>query len=85
MRKLKGRKGEKGKLRTMVRINEDLIKKAIVSVLEDVEEIAEAFLCGSALGSCRLDSLGGHPFQIVPLNITNCIFAFNVIKHRRLI
>ncbi len=40
---------------------------------------------GSALGTCRLDSLGGHPFQIVPLNITNCIFAFNVIKHRRLI
>lgn len=27
MRKLKGRKGEKGKLRTMVRIDEDLIKK----------------------------------------------------------
>ena len=85
MRKLKGRKREKVKLRTMVRTDEGLVKKAIVSVLEDMEEIAGAFLFGSALGPCRPDSLEGHPFQIVPLNITNCIFAFNVIKHGRLI
>ncbi len=33
----------------------------------------------------RLDPIDGHPFQVVPLNITDCIFAFNVIRKGRLI
>jgi len=32
-----------------------------------------------------LDPIDGHPFQVVPLNITDCIFAFNVIRKGRLI
>ena len=33
----------------------------------------------------RLDPIDGHPFQVVPLNITDCIFAFNVIRKGQLI
>ena len=33
----------------------------------------------------RLDPIDGHTFQVVPLNITDCIFAFNVIRKGRLI
>jgi len=33
----------------------------------------------------RLDPINGHPFQVVPLNITDCIFAFNVRRKGRLI
>lgn len=33
----------------------------------------------------RLNPIDGHPFQVVPLNITDCIFAFNAIRKGRLI
>jgi len=33
----------------------------------------------------RLDPIDGHPFQVIPLNITDCIFAFKVIRHGQLI
>jgi len=104
-------------LRSMVRIDEDRIKGAVVSTLMDMKEIAGVYLFGSALGLCRpdsdidiglvikplygkpdkyyldialaaetrLDPIDGHPFQVVPLNITDCIFAFNVIRKGRLI
>jgi len=104
-------------LRSMVRIDEDRIKGAVVSTLMDMKEIAGIYLFGSALGLCRpdsdidiglvikplygkpdkyyldialaaetrLDPIDGHPFQVVPLNITDCIFAFNVIRKGRLI
>ena len=104
-------------MRSMVRIDEDRIKGAVVSTLMDMKEIAGVYLFGSALGLCRpdsdidiglvikplygkpdkyyldialaaetrLDPIDGHPFQVVPLNITDCIFAFNVIRKGRLI
>jgi len=104
-------------LRSMVRIDEDRIKGAVVSTLMDMKEIAGVYLFGSALGLCRpdsdidiglvikplygksdkyyldialaaetrLDPIDGHPFQVVPLNITDCIFAFNVIRKGQLI
>ena len=104
-------------MRSMVRIDEDRIKGAVVSTLMDMKEIAGVYLFGSALGLCRpdsdidiglvikplygkpdkyyldialaaetrLDPIDGHPFQVVPLNITDCSFAFNVIRKGRLI
>ncbi len=104
-------------MRSMVRIDEDRIKGAVVSTLMDMKEIAGVYLFGSVLGLCRpdsdidiglvikplygkpdkyyldialavearLDPIDGHPFQVVPLNITDCIFAFNVIRKGRLI
>lgn len=104
-------------MRSMVRIDENLIKNAVFPTLGNMEEIAGVYLFGSALGLCRpdsdidiglvikplygkpdkyyldialaaetrLDPIDGHPFQVVPLNITDCIFAFNVIRKGRLI
>jgi predicted nucleotidyltransferase len=48
-------KGEQG-LKTMVRVREDLIIKVVVPILEELKEIAGAYLFGSALGLCRPDS-----------------------------
>lgn len=95
----------------------DLIVKTVTPSLETRQEIAAAFLFGSALELCRPDSdidiglvvtplngfpeheyerianaisnelpkLDGHPFDVVPLNTANSIFAFKVIKGGRLI
>lgn len=48
-------KGEQ-RLKTMVRVHEGLIAKTVGQVLEGVEEIAGAYLFGSALELCRPDS-----------------------------
>ncbi len=40
----------------MVRVREDLIIKVVVPILEELKEIAGAYLFGSALGLCRPDS-----------------------------
>lgn len=109
-------KGEQG-LKTMVRVHEGLIAKTVGQALEGVEEIAGAYLFGSALELCRPDSdidiglvikplsgepeayyfkmalavenrlgrLDGHPFDVIPLNTANSIFAFKVIKSGHLI
>ncbi|MGI9861795.1 nucleotidyltransferase domain-containing protein [Moorella naiadis] len=101
----------------MIRIPTDLIAKTVTPALKSREEIAGAYLFGSALELCRPDSdidiglvidplagppeeyyeriansianrlsrLNGHPFDVVPLNIINSIFAFKVIKSGRLI
>ncbi|WP_338825109.1 hypothetical protein MHOCP_06710 [Moorella humiferrea] len=101
----------------MIRIPTDLIAKTVTQALESREEIAGAYLFGSALELCRPDSdidiglvidplygppeeyyeriansianrlsrLNGHPFDVVPLNIMNSIFAFKVIRNGRLI
>jgi len=101
----------------MVRIPLDPIARTVTAALESREEVAGAYVFGSALDLCRPDSdidiglviapltglpeeyyeelvnliadqllkYDSHPFDIVPLNIVNSIFAFKVIKNGVLI